>query len=212
MFVILSHFYFILFGIQFSIFDIIKYNVGGYKMSRRSELMAKAVDICNNRYKNSMSVYSDKEIKQVMKDLYYLNIAKQVLALSTCLRRNYGAVIVKDDRIVSCGYNGAPAGEKNCSDIGYCAREAMGVPSGQRYELCVACHAEENSIINASKEEMKGATIYIAGENFDGTPANPQPCLMCRKMIKNSGIVRVVGLVNDEPMDLDVSEPPRVKV
>ena len=86
------------------------------------------------------------------------------------------------------------------------------MPAGQRYELCVACHAEENSIINASKEEMKGATIYIAGVNIDGTPANPQPCLMCRKMIKNSGIVRVVGLVDGGPVNLDITEPPRVRV
>lgn len=183
-------------------------------MSKRADLMAKAVEICNKKAinENNADSYSASEVKQTMKDLYYLSIAKQVLTMSTCLRRNYGAVIVKDDRIVSCGYNGAPAGETNCSDLHYCAREAMGVPSGQRYELCVACHAEENSIINASKEEMRGATIYIAGENADGTPANPQPCLMCRKMIKNSGIVRVVGLVNGEPKDLEIEEPPRVKV
>lgn len=182
-------------------------------MSKRSELMAKAVEICNKRsLEKGLKAYSNVELKQTMKDLYYLSIAEKVLAMSTCLRRNYGAVIVKDDRIVSCGYNGAPAGETNCSDLNYCAREAMGVPSGQRYELCVACHAEENSIINASKEEMKNATIYIAGENSDGSPANPQPCLMCRKMIKNSGIARVVGLVNGEPVELNISEPPRVKV
>lgn len=181
-------------------------------MGKRAELMAKAVEIYKKRLINSGYSAKNDEIKQIMKDLYYLSIAEKVLTMSTCLRRNYGAVIVKDNRIVSCGYNGAPEGETNCSDLNYCAREAMGVPSGQRYELCVACHAEENSIINASKEEMKGATIYIAGENADGTPANPQPCLMCRKMIKNSGIARVVGLVNGEPKDLDIGEPPRVKI
>lgn len=189
----------------------------------RQQLKDEAVDVVSNRYKIHDSIKTDadkrkfiadhrEEVKNVMRDMYYLHIAQDVLSRSTCLRRNYGAVIVKDDRIVSCGYNGAPAGETNCSDLNYCARQAMGVPSGQRYELCVACHAEENSIINASKEEMKGATIYIAGVNFDGTPANPQPCLMCRKMIKNSGIIRVVGLVDGGPVNLDITEPPRVKV
>ena len=189
----------------------------------RQQLKDEAIDVVSNRYKIHDSIKTDadkrkfvadhrEEVKKVMCDMYYLHIAQDVLSRSTCLRRNYGAVIVKDDRIVSCGYNGAPAGETNCSDLNYCARQAMGVPSGQRYELCVACHAEENSIINASKEEMKGATIYIAGVNIDGTPANPQPCLMCRKMIKNSGIVRVVGLVDGGPVNLDVTEPPRVRV
>lgn len=189
----------------------------------RQQLKDEAIDVVSTRYKIHDSIKTDvdkrkfvadhrEEVKNVMRDLYYLHIAQDVLSRSTCLRRNYGAVIVKDDRIVSCGYNGAPAGETNCSDLNYCARQAMGVPSGQRYELCVACHAEENSIINASKEEMKGATIYIAGVNIDGTPANPQPCLMCRKMIKNSGIVRVVGLVDGGPVNLDITEPPRVRV
>lgn len=189
----------------------------------RQQLKDEAIDVVSTRYKIHDSIKTDvdkrkfvadhrEEVKNVMRDLYYLHIAQDVLSRSTCLRRNYGAVIVKDDRIVSCGYNGAPVGETNCSDLNYCARQAMGVPSGQRYELCVACHAEENSIINASKEEMKGATIYIAGVNIDGTPANPQPCLMCRKMIKNSGIVRVVGLVDGGPVNLDITEPPRVRV
>lgn len=189
----------------------------------RQQLKDEAIDVVSTRYKIHDSIKTDadkrkfvadhrEEVKNVMRDLYYLHIAQDVLSRSTCLHRNYGAVIVKDDRIVSCGYNGAPAGETNCSDLGYCARQAMGVPAGQRYELCVACHAEENSIINASKEEMKGATIYIAGVNIDGTPANPQPCLMCRKMIKNSGIVRVVGLVDGGPVNLDITEPPRVRV
>ena len=137
----------------------------------RQQLKDEAIDVVSTRYKIHDSIKTDadkrkfvadhrEEVKTVMRDLYYLHIAQDVLSRSTCLRRNYGAVIVKDDRIVSCGYNGAPAGETNCSDLGYCARQAMGVPAGQRYELCVACHAEENSIINASKEEMKGATIY----------------------------------------------------
>ena len=171
-------------------------------MSKRSELFEIAAKIQSDPSK----------VKQTAKDLYYLGIAKNILVMCTCLRRNYGAVIVKDDRIVSCGYNGAPAGETNCSDLGYCAREALKVPSGQRYELCVACHAEENSIINASKEEMRGATIYIAGLNADGTEASPNPCLLCRKMIKNSGIARVVGLKDGVPMEIEIKEPPRVRI
>ena len=124
-------------------------------------------------------------IDRVSKDMYYLDIAKSVLQRSTCLRRRYGAVIVNNDEIVSTGYNGAPRGEANCIDTGVCERERLNVPKGERYELCVAVHAEQNAIISASRKEMQGATIYIVGENTsDGTYANPAPCLICRRMIK----------------------------
>lgn len=123
---------------------------------------------------------------------YFLDIAKAVGQRSTCLRRRYGAIIVKDRIIVSTGYNGAPRGEANCIDTGACERERLHVPKGQNYELCVAVHAEQNAIINADPAKMKGATIYIEGLNADGTLASGKPCLLCRRMIKNAMIKEAV--------------------
>ena len=127
-------------------------------------------------------------------DEYFLEIAQVVSKRSTCLRRYYGAVIVKDRVIVSTGYNGSPRGEANCIDIGVCAREKMQVPKGERYELCAGVHAEQNAIINGDPIKMKGATIYIAGFEHDGSFADGQPCLLCRRMIKNAMLGRVVYL------------------
>lgn len=146
-------------------------------------------------------------VKRISKDMYYLGIAEQVAKRSTCLRRNYGAVIVNNDEIVSTGYNGAPRGETNCIDCGFCEREACGVPKGERYELCVAVHAEQNAIISAARKEMVGGTIYIVGlEAKDGSYANPAPCLICRRMIVNAGIIRCVGLVNGEAVDIPLTK------
>lgn len=128
---------------------------------------------------------------------YFLEIARAVGRRSTCLRRQYGAIIVKDQIIISTGYNGAPRGEANCIDLGNCEREKCNVPPGQRYELCVAVHAEQNAIINADPEKMKGAAIYIVGYNSDGTLASGQPCLLCRRMIRNAMIEQAVYLEKD---------------
>jgi dCMP deaminase len=126
------------------------------------------------------------------KDEYYLGIAAKVAARSTCLRRQYGAVIVKDDVIVSTGYNGAARGEPNCSDNGECWRQQNGIPHGERYEFCKAVHAEANAIINGNRADMIGATLYLAGYE-DGKPMNkPAPCVMCARMIMNARIERVV--------------------
>lgn len=126
-------------------------------------------------------------------DEYFLNIAEEVGKRSTCLRRRYGAIIVKDKIIVSTGYNGAPRGEANCIDTGICERERLKVPKGERYELCVAVHAEQNAIINGDFQKMNGATIYIVGKNVaDDTYASGEPCLLCRRMIKNAQIAKVV--------------------
>ena len=127
-------------------------------------------------------------------DEYFLNVAKAISTRSTCLRRKYGAVIVDtSNAIVSTGYNGSPVGEENCSDYGECKREELHVPKGERYELCKAVHAEQNAIINCTKQRMIGSTIYIYGENADGTLASGAPCLLCGRMIKNAGIARVVA-------------------
>lgn len=144
-------------------------------------------------------------MNRISKDEYYLAIAEVVLKRSTCLRRNYGVVIVKDDEIISTGYNGAARGEPNCSDTGSCIRESMGVPSGERYELCVAIHAEDNAITSAGRSRCQGATLYIAGRNVaDGSYANPQPCKMCRRKIINAGISKVIGLVDGKPKEIEL--------
>ena len=137
--------------------------------------------------------------KRPSKDEYYLNIAFVVSQRSTCLKRHYGAVIVKNDRIVSTGYNGAPAGEPNCCDIfEVCPRMSEPHNSGN-YAGCPAAHAEQNAIISASKEEMIGATLYLAGLDMaDGEEIfDISPCPVCARIIKNAGIKRVVGLCGD---------------
>ena len=141
------------------------------------------------------------------KDEYYLGIAEAVLARSTCLRRKYGAVIVKDDEIVGTGYNGSPRGETNCCDSGKCQREELGIPKGERYELCCAIHAEDNAISSAGRSKALGGTLYIVGKNTDGTYANPAPCLMCRRKIVNAGVDRVVGLfLNSETGETEIKD------
>ena len=142
---------------------------------------------------------------RISKDEYYLGMAKAAQPRSTCLRRQYGAVIVKNDEIISTGYNGAPRGETNCIDTGDCEREKLNIPKGERYELCVAVHAEQNAIISASRDKMIGATIYIAGrEVATGKDANPAPCMICRRMLINAGITRCVGLVDGKPKEIDI--------
>lgn len=145
-------------------------------------------------------------ITRPSKDSYYIKIAEAVLERSTCIRRKYGAVIVKEDEIVSTGYNGSPRGEVNCCDSGVCKREEMNIPKGERYELCVAIHAEDNAITSAGRSKANGGTLYIVGKNIDGSYASPCPCLMCRRKIVNAGIKRVVGLMNGEIVDIDVTD------
>ena len=128
------------------------------------------------------------------KENYYLDIAQTVLERGTCLRRNYGAIIVKNDAIISTGYSGAPRGTHNCCDTGECIREKLGIPRGQRYELCRSVHAEANAIIAASREEMLDASLYLVGRDMHTGEimADATPCTMCRRLIINAGISRVV--------------------
>lgn len=131
---------------------------------------------------------------RVSKHNYYLDIAQTVAERSTCLRKMYGAIIVKDDVIISTGYNGAPRGRKNCSDINFCMRDKLNIPRGERYELCRSVHAEANAIIAAARERMLGATIYMvcvdpaSGEIVGGTSS----CMMCKRQIINAGISTVI--------------------
>jgi len=132
------------------------------------------------------------------KDNYYLDISEAVLQRSTCRRRRYGATIVLNDEIIATGYNGAPRGRKNCLDRRVCMRDELGIPSGERYELCRSVHAEANAIISAARRDMIGATLYLTGRDaktgklLDDTV----PCSMCRRQIINSGIVKTVCRVD----------------
>ena len=140
---------------------------------------------------------------------YYLDIAETVMERGTCLRRNYGAIIVKNDEIISSGYSGAPRGRKNCIDLGFCRRESLNVPRGQRYELCRSVHAEANAIISAQRSDMIGATLYLAGRDMATGELVPDAssCSMCKKMIINAGIEMVViRNTKDEYTIVNVSE------
>jgi dCMP deaminase len=133
------------------------------------------------------------------KEEYYLNIASEVAQRGTCLRRTFGAVIVKKDRIISTGYVGAPRGAVNCCDLGYCPREAAGIPPGERYELCRSVHAEANAIIHPDRTSMIGSTLFLVcldGKTGEFT-AGTRPCKMCTRLIINAGIDKVI--VRDEP-------------
>ena len=128
------------------------------------------------------------------KENYYLDIADAVLQRSTCLRRMYGAIIVRNDEIISTGYNGAPRGRINCTDAGRCARVEMKIPSGERYELCRSVHAEANAIISASRRDMLGGTLYLVGrEAANGHLTDAVPCSMCKRTIINAGIQEVIA-------------------
>ncbi len=125
---------------------------------------------------------------------YYLDIAETVVARGTCLRRNFGAIIVKNDEIISTGYVGAPRGRQNCCDLGYCTREKLNVPRGERYELCRSVHAEANAIISAARSDMLGATLYLVGKEYatGDYVVNASPCAMCKRLIINAGIEKVI--------------------
>ena len=133
-------------------------------------------------------------MKRTDKKNYYLDIAETVLERGTCLRRNYGAIIVKNDQIVSTGYVGAPRGRKNCIDMGVCVREQNNVPRGERYELCRSVHAEANAIIHASRDAMIGSTLYLVGKDAKTGEyvENACACSMCKRMIINAGIKKII--------------------
>lgn len=139
---------------------------------------------------------------------YYLDIAETVLERGTCLRRNFGAVIVKNDQIIATGYAGAPRGRKNCSDLGVCTREKLAIPRGERYEMCRSVHAEQNAIISARREDMLGSTLYLVGKEVKTGDyvENASPCALCRRFIINAGIETViVRNTNSEYTKISVS-------
>ena len=152
------------------------------------------------------------------KNNYYLDIAEQVANRCTCIRRHYGAVIVKDDEIISTGYVGAPRGRKNCTDLESCVREEKNIARGERYELCRSVHAEANAIISASRKDMLGGYMYLTGKDIRTGKyvEDASSCAMCKRLIINAGIAyvyirddkenfRVVGvedwIVSDESLE-----------
>ena len=124
---------------------------------------------------------------------YYLDLAEMVSQRSTCLRRRYGAVIVNNDEVVSTGYNGAPRGRKNCTEVGWCIREKLKSPRGERYEICRSVHAEANAIISAARDRMLGASLYLTGVDAQTGEyvANSSSCSMCKRQVINAGITKV---------------------
>ena len=130
---------------------------------------------------------------RIDKTNYYLDIAETVLERGTCLRRKYGAVIVKNDEIISTGY-GAPRGRKNCDELGYCAREELNIPRGERYEMCRSVHAEQNAIISAARKDLIGSTLYLVGKEVTNNDyvKNANPCILCKRFILNAGIKKIV--------------------
>ena len=143
------------------------------------------------------------------KQNYYLDMAQVALERITCLRRSFGAVIVKNDVIISTGYNGAPRGRANCIDLNYCIRQQRNVPRGTQYELCRAIHAEANAIIAASREEMIGSTLYLVGRDTQTGEImrDADSCPMCKRQIINAGISQVVIRRDNDNYDvIDVAD------
>lgn len=146
---------------------------------------------------------------RIDKHNYYLDICETILERGTCLRRNFGAIIVKHDEIIASGYSGAPRGRKNCSDLGYCRREELKVERGTRYELCRSVHAEQNAIISSRRQDMIGSTMYLVGKemNTGELVEKAAPCLLCKRFIINAGISRVIVRDTDKEFRItDVQE------
>ena len=148
------------------------------------------------------------KIRRPTKDEYYLNLAEQVAQRSTCLRRHFGAVIVKNDEVVATGYGGAPRGTPNCSDIGFCYRGELGARSGEHYEFCRAVHAEQNAIIQAPRWQLLGATLYLVGldSKTKGRWLDSEPCRICKRLIANAGIRTVIARQGERRKRFSVEE------
>ena len=133
-------------------------------------------------------------MERIDKKNYYLDIAETVLERATCLRSKYGALMVRNDEMISTGENGAPRGRRNCLARDGCVRESLTIPSGERYELCRSVHAEMNAIISAARSECIGGTIYLVGKSAKTGEylEQPRPCAMCTRMIINAGLSQVV--------------------
>jgi len=131
---------------------------------------------------------------RIDKNNYYLDIAETVLERGTCLRRLFGAVIVKNDEIISTGYVGSPRSRKNCTDLKFCMREKLDIPRGERYEMCRSVHAEQNAIISASRKDMIGGTLYLVGKEVKTNEyvEKAMPCMLCKRFIINAGLEKII--------------------
>ena len=138
--------------------------------------------------------------KRRSKRNYYLDIADAAANRSTCLRRRFGAIVVRDDEILSTGYNGAPRGRYNCTDLGHCTREELNIPRGERYELCRSVHAEANAIISAARRDMLDGTLYLVGRDAQTGELlkDAVPCAMCKRLIINAGIKQVIARTGED--------------
>lgn len=140
-------------------------------------------------------------MKRISKEDAYLNCAETFSYRSTCIKRKYGAVLVKDDAVISTGYNGSPRGFENCCDIGECPRIRKNMHQGEGYGICRAVHAEANALLNCSREQTIGADLYLAGVNpQDLSVHKAKPCPLCARMMIQAGI-RYVYLRNGEGED-----------
>ena len=139
----------------------------------------------------------NKEYQRPSKDQYYLDLAKSVCRRGTCTKVEIGAVIIRNDQVISTGYCGAPRGTKSSHEHGFCLRRHLGIPSGHRYEICRSVHAEQNAIINAARSgtSLLGGDMYIYGQIYGKTdqPLDAFPCFICKKMLINAGIERVIS-------------------
>ena len=145
--------------------------------------------------------------KKISKDEYYLNIAKEVAKRSTCFRRLIGAIIIRGDQIISTGYAGAPRKTKDSFEHGFCLRDKLKIPHGQRYELCRSVHAEQNAIINAARAGVSlfGGDMYIYGSvHGKDKPIDALPCFICKKMIINAGLNRIICSTEDGGMNISL--------
>jgi dCMP deaminase len=165
-----------------------RFDPGGY-----AQMTSRAVIRGRKRRKASGDRPRHGSNRRIGEDQYYLNIAREVAGRSTCLRRKFGAVIVKNKQILSTGYCGAPRGTRNCCDVGICLREELGARKGEHYEWCRSVHGEANAIIHASRLDMIGATLYLVGldARSNAIMADAEPCRMCKRLIINAGIENV---------------------
>lgn len=147
--------------------------------------------------------------ERVDKHNYYLDIAQAVTQRGTCIRRNYGSIIVKNDEIISTGYTGAPRGRKNCSDLNECIREKLQIARGTRYEMCRSVHSEMNAIISSARRDMIGSTLYLVGIDYKTKEIvkNSNSCSMCKRVILNAGIERVIVRQDSENyLEIDTND------
>jgi dCMP deaminase len=156
------------------------------------------------KYSRTQHLRRGEKMKRIDKHNYYLDICETILERGTCIRRNFAAIIVKNDEIMSTGYSGAPRGRANCSELGFCRREELKVPRGTRYELCRSVHAEQNAIISARRQDMIGATLYLVGKEIGTNKLveNASPCSLCKRFIINSGIEKVI--IRDTDIDFRI--------